>query len=530
MRVVPAVPGGPRAQGIGTRGDVADGGRRRRCGGARPGRDVRLPRRLWPPPEGRPGRPPPIPGQGAVRHGMGGWRMGWRQDLSRSSIGSPGRPPHEPDDRVDVGGPKSPPGWSTSTGRFVAKAATGHPHPGRAYRTGDRRGRHRAAEPPPGASRWPGCGRVHRRGTRQRASSRPTWPGAKSHSPAGPEDLIGLPVVVEKRRANASAWAEVRFGAARGHAHVVFVAVGTGIGAAIVLDGRLYRGQWGMAKRAGPLPGGARRPTVRMRQPRLLGAVRERQCPGQPRPASSPRRSPGAAVRLLQLAGEARRDHRLAGHPGRAEGDPVAARCFGTVGGWLGRGWPIWRPSSIRAASSSAAVCPTLGSLLLGPARAAFEKARRPGASVPGTRRRSGRVGGSAPTRGVGAPPISPGRSDQAPAGRRTDVPHTTAPSSGANHPVAGRAIRTHERSANPPTNAATAQNAAQLGTTQPSRTASSRHPGPPNSAAQAPLGHRRPAGAARRRAGADVMLVITRAGGSGGRSRRADDAGHGAE
>ena len=64
------------------------------------------------------------------------------------------------------------------------------------------------------------------------------------------EDLIGLPVVVEND-ANASAWAEVRFGAARGHAHVVFVAVGTGIGAGIVLDGSLYRGQWGMAGEPG---------------------------------------------------------------------------------------------------------------------------------------------------------------------------------------------------------------------------------------------------------------------------------------
>ena len=58
------------------------------------------------------------------------------------------------------------------------------------------------------------------------------------------EDLIGLPVVVEND-ANASAWAEVRFGAARGHAHVVFVGVGTGIGAGIVLDGSALPGPVG---------------------------------------------------------------------------------------------------------------------------------------------------------------------------------------------------------------------------------------------------------------------------------------------
>src|SRR5215470_1824792 len=64
------------------------------------------------------------------------------------------------------------------------------------------------------------------------------------------EDLIGLPVVVDND-ANASAWAEVRFGAARGHTNVIFVGVGTGIGAGIVLDGALYRGQWGMAGEPG---------------------------------------------------------------------------------------------------------------------------------------------------------------------------------------------------------------------------------------------------------------------------------------
>src|SRR5262249_57189654 len=51
------------------------------------------------------------------------------------------------------------------------------------------------------------------------------------------------------------------------------------------------------------------------------------------------RRAPGAAVRLLQLAGGS-----VEGITGSQvtqaarEGDPVALRCFGTVGGWLGQG------------------------------------------------------------------------------------------------------------------------------------------------------------------------------------------------
>jgi glucokinase len=88
------------------------------------------------------------------------------------------------------------------------------------------------------------------------------------------------------------------------------------------------------------------------------------------------RRSPGAAVRLLQLAGGS-----VEGITGSQvtqaaqEGDPVAARCFGTVGGWLGQGLAdlaaILDPGCfvIGGGVSDA------GELLLGPARAAFEKA-----------------------------------------------------------------------------------------------------------------------------------------------------------
>jgi len=63
-------------------------------------------------------------------------------------------------------------------------------------------------------------------------------------------DRIGLPVVIEND-ANAAGWAEARFGAGRGEAHVVLITLGTGIGGAIVLDGKLYRGRWGVAGEPG---------------------------------------------------------------------------------------------------------------------------------------------------------------------------------------------------------------------------------------------------------------------------------------
>lgn len=51
--------------------------------------------------------------------------------------------------------------------------------------------------------------------------------------------------------ANAQAYAEYLFGAARGVAHAVFVTISTGIGAGIVIDGRLYRGVTGTAGELG---------------------------------------------------------------------------------------------------------------------------------------------------------------------------------------------------------------------------------------------------------------------------------------
>lgn len=56
----------------------------------------------------------------------------------------------------------------------------------------------------------------------------------------------GLPVLVDND-ANASGWAEWRFGAAQNEPDLVLVTLGTGIGGAIVIDGQPYRGHFGIA-------------------------------------------------------------------------------------------------------------------------------------------------------------------------------------------------------------------------------------------------------------------------------------------
>ncbi|SER37350.1 ROK family protein [Corynebacterium cystitidis] len=72
------------------------------------------------------------------------------------------------------------------------------------------------------------------------------------------QDSIGLPVSLE-HDANAAAWGEYRFGAARDLETWVFFAVGTGIGATLMHRGEIYRGSFGTAPEFGHItvvPGG----------------------------------------------------------------------------------------------------------------------------------------------------------------------------------------------------------------------------------------------------------------------------------
>jgi glucokinase len=188
------------------------------------------------------------------------------------------------------------------------------------------------------------------------------------------EARIGRPVVVEND-ANATAWAEARFGAARGYDHAVLVAVGTGIGGGIIIGGELYRGRWGI----GGEPGHYRV----VPEGRLCGCG-NRGCWEQYASGSAlvfearefARRTPEGAIRLLQLAGGS--PEGISGPEVTAaaqEGDPVALRCFQTVGSWLGQGLAdlaaILDPGCFVIGGGVSEA----GDLLLEPARAAYEKA-----------------------------------------------------------------------------------------------------------------------------------------------------------
>jgi len=187
------------------------------------------------------------------------------------------------------------------------------------------------------------------------------------------EKRIGLPVVVEND-ANAAAWGEARFGAGRGHSHIVCVTLGTGVGGGVVINGELYRGEFGIAGEFGHMqvvPGGLRCGCGNKGcwEQYASGTALEREA-RELAESGSP-----LAVGLLALA------HTPDGITGplitqaAKEGDPAAMELFEDLGHWVGVG----------LANLAAALDPgcfivgggvsDAGELLLRPTREAYHRA-----------------------------------------------------------------------------------------------------------------------------------------------------------
>jgi glucokinase len=275
------------------------------------------------------------------------------------------------------------------------------------------------------------------------------------------EDRVGLPVLMEND-ANAAAWAETVLGAARGHQDVVLVAVGTGIGAGIVINGELYRGRWGLAGEPGHyrvVPDGRRCECGNR-------GCWEQYASGNALVAEArelARRSPGAASRLLELGGgDAGGIRGPAVTQAALEGDACALRCFDIVGGWLGQGLAalaaILDPGCFVIGGGVSAA----GDLLIDPARAAFDDEFTGGCYRHRAEIKLAQLGADAGVIGAAdlarrclSEPVS-----QPPAQR-------TAPLSGPSRRDGLSPMRT-TITANPPTNAATASRAAHPGGFQP--------------------------------------------------------------
>ena len=72
------------------------------------------------------------------------------------------------------------------------------------------------------------------------------------------QDKISYPVLLEND-ANAAGWAEFRFGAGRGVNSMIMLTIGTGVGGAVISDGKLLKGGFGIGGELGHMvlvPGG----------------------------------------------------------------------------------------------------------------------------------------------------------------------------------------------------------------------------------------------------------------------------------
>ena len=184
---------------------------------------------------------------------------------------------------------------------------------------------------------------------------------------------VRLPVVVDND-ANAAGHAESRFGAGTGHRIVLCLTLGTGIGGALVIDQRVFRGSNGMAGEFGHIQV-------------VSGGLR---CPCGNRGCWEQYASGNALVRDARelIEADSPMAHRLRqivqGDPSRLtgpqvtraamDGDALAVQLLGEIGTWLGVGLAgmaaAFDPDCIVVGGGVSAA----GELLLGPTRVAFSR------------------------------------------------------------------------------------------------------------------------------------------------------------
>ncbi len=180
---------------------------------------------------------------------------------------------------------------------------------------------------------------------------------------------VDVPIVVEND-ANAAGWAEFRFGAGRDVQDMLLLTVGTGLGGALVVGGRLVRGAFGVAAEVGHMrvvPDG-----------HLCGCglhgCWEQYASGRALVRSARNAAanlPESAARMIELS-EGGKIKGPAITEAAQEGDPLAVSLLADLGRWLGEG----------SASVAALLDPALvvigggvgaaGDLLLEPTRRAF--------------------------------------------------------------------------------------------------------------------------------------------------------------
>ncbi|BDS48905.1 ROK family glucokinase [Rhodoluna sp. KAS3] len=186
------------------------------------------------------------------------------------------------------------------------------------------------------------------------------------------EAKLDIPVIIEND-ANAAAWAEYRFGAGKGFQHMVMLTLGTGVGGAVIVDGRMLRGGFGVAGELGHMrvvPNGVECGCGQhgciesyASGTALVRTARELVASGDP-----------LGARLGELAEQAGELTGVQVYEAILEGDAGARKLLADVGSWTGQA----------IASLSAILDPQIvvigggvsaaGELLLGSIRGAYRK------------------------------------------------------------------------------------------------------------------------------------------------------------
>ncbi|HNW58901.1 MAG TPA: ROK family protein [bacterium] len=194
-------------------------------------------------------------------------------------------------------------------------------------------------------------------------------------------ETFGLPVFLEND-ANAGAVAEWRFGAGKGCRNMIFLTFGTGLGAGLILDGRLFTGTNDYGGEAGH---------IRLEADGPIGYHKRGSFEGF---CSGTGLAQMMAIELLCLAEEAGREAMLARYKAPGEvtgrdvvewalaGDLLALKVVETSGCYLGKGLALLidllNPELILIGSMGV----RLGELLLAPARRIIAAEALPGAAA----------------------------------------------------------------------------------------------------------------------------------------------------
>lgn len=187
------------------------------------------------------------------------------------------------------------------------------------------------------------------------------------------EGRIPRPVTVDND-ANAAAWAEYTFGAARGESHVVVITLGTGIGGALIVDGQVQRGRYGIAGEFGHMqvvPGGTRCECGNRGcwEQYASGNALVREARAMIRAGS-----PVVADLVARVGGDVTALNGPVITEAAREGDPTARELIAEIGDWLGVGMANLAAAFDPALFVIGGGVSAADELLLGPAREAFRR------------------------------------------------------------------------------------------------------------------------------------------------------------